>query len=122
MTVFKLKRKTTLVTMNDEIENTDFYVIVPSEKKKNKENKNLDSKIVLFSIGLSSRETSLFETLNCETYPTSSLNDQFQKNPRSGSQTINDFAKNFMTMKSFLKSYVMGGPEIDLFSIAHVKV
>ena len=35
MTVFKLKRKTTLVTMNDEIENTDddFYVTVPSEKK-----------------------------------------------------------------------------------------
>ncbi len=34
--------------MNDEIENTDFYVIVPSEKK-NKENKNLDSKNVSFS-------------------------------------------------------------------------
>ena len=36
MTVFKLKRKTTLVTMNDEIENTDddFYVTVPSEKNK----------------------------------------------------------------------------------------
>ena len=38
MTVFKLKRKTTLVTMNDEIENTDddFYVTVPSEKKTKK--------------------------------------------------------------------------------------
>ena len=44
MTVFKLKRKTTLVTMNDEIENTDddFYVTVPSEKNKEIK-KNLDS-------------------------------------------------------------------------------
>ena len=45
---------------------------------------------------------------------------KYLSNPRSGSQIINDFY-NFITTKSFLKSYVMGGPEIDLFSIAHVK-
>ena len=43
-------------------------------------------------------------------------------NPQSGSYTINDFAKDFITMKSFLKFYVMGRTEIDLFGIAHVKV
>ena len=43
-------------------------------------------------------------------------------NPRSGSYAINDFTKDFITMNSFLKFYVMGSPEIDLLGIAHVKV
>ena len=46
-------------------------------------------------------------------------NIKFQKSiPRSGSFTINDFAKDFITMNSFLEWRT----EIDLFGIAHVKV
>ena len=35
---------------------------------------------------------------------------------------LRGFAKDFITMNSFWKFYVMGSPEIDLFGIAHVKV
>ena len=35
---------------------------------------------------------------------------------------LRGFVKNFITMRSFSKFYVMGSPEIDLFDIAHVKV
>ena len=35
---------------------------------------------------------------------------------------LRGFAKDFVRMNGFLKFYVMGSPEIDLFDIAHVKV
>ena len=37
-------------------------------------------------------------------------------------EPLRGFAKDFITMNSFWKFYVMGSPEIDLFGIAHVKV